>query len=168
MLRLHHGWKGAESMSANPLEAPLAAPVVTPVNISVTPGSTDPNYQFTIDYWPKRRSDVRVFFTQTGPGNPAKPREVEWIATGLTGTQQIVIDAKVGVQTNHLGNPANGGKPAEPPYILTVANSSRTSGPADHLPPPIGDLWQYSIRLVDGGKDVAKMIDPMVVIDHDP
>jgi hypothetical protein len=120
--------------------APPVAPVVTPVNISVTPGSTDPKYQFTIDYWPKRRSDTRVFFTQTGPGNPAKPREVEWIATGLTGTQQVVIEAKPGVQTNQLSNPANGSKPAEPPLhshgrgSRADERSRRPSASADRRP----------------------------------
>jgi hypothetical protein len=88
MLRLHHGWKGAETMSANTL-APAPPLVNTQVNILRQTAGDDPKYNFAIDYYPKRRGDTRgVFLADEVLASPAKPREVEWIVMGLQANQQ--------------------------------------------------------------------------------
>jgi len=122
----------------------------------------DPLYQFILDYYPKRRGDTKIYHSATPPEDPKKPREVLWTVIGLQAGQQVVITEKAGVQTNHLGKPK---------YTITT---SETSGRArNHPPAGLADLWQYSIRLTPAGNDavgsdLAKAIDPMVVIEHDP
>jgi len=154
-------------MSANPL-APAGALVNTQVNINVAASTRDPGYAYTIDYYPKRRGDTKVFYSATASlASPVKPREVEWLVTGLQPNQQIVLEQKYAVATNGLGKKK---------YIITPTSPAPfLSGPAQHgtTTPGVEDVWQYSIRLTPlgndaAGSDLAKMIDPMVIIDNDP
>lgn len=115
--------------------------------------------------YPRREDDTAIYCNSQDPTlppqSPDKPREICWVATGASPSQEIRITA---------GHPH--GKPVFAHSTWTIpggTNGAYVESGFVKNPPAEGfyAVCKYDIELLDGGKRVD-YIDPTVVIKTDP
>ncbi|OGF21581.1 MAG: hypothetical protein A2V63_10170 [Candidatus Eisenbacteria bacterium RBG_19FT_COMBO_70_11] len=115
---------------------------------------------YRLGVFPKRSGDTVIFHT-TPPQTRSleKPREVVWVAHGLTSGQTLRIEAKQ----------ADLGVLPQDVYEITFPNNTVRSGGALSSPSRGLDLpWPYSILLLDASSGELAREDPVIIIKNDP
>ena len=109
--------------------------------------------------YPQRSSDAVAYYRTSGSGaDPAKPREIRWVVTGLKPGQRIEIEAK----------PGYGDRFKDTKFTITHPSNSVCSGPpAIPAKPAYALKWRYGVKLLDSTREINS-IDPDVEIRDDP